>query len=370
MSKRLPANGARHGSLSNPATICGSPRKDCRSSERLPEGAMPTLDRRAGGIRRAHVAAGRCAGGDRAQPARRPGTGDCWRARGIAAAPGDGHRGRAREAGGRGRRDAGHRSRPERHGRMVRSDAAARASTATRCKRLREEIEPVSSQDFMRFLFRWQHVIPDERREGPDALDAVIAQLQGFEAPAAAWESEILPARLDNYDFTWLDDLCLSGRAVWTRLTLPAHHIGDRISPGPIRTTPVTLLPRRSAPLWTRAAPAPSDAAGAQRTRASSRASSLRQHGASFFDEIVEGTRTAAHAGRGSSGRAGRARARELGQLLRTARVAHAIGQAQALRRPQAPSSQRSSASRMRVAGRLLRAVPTTDGKSRPHARA
>ena len=92
-------------------------------------------------------------------------------------------------------------------------------------RRLREEIEPVATQDFMRFLFRWQHVIPGERREGPDALDAVIAQLQGFEAPAAAWESEILPARLDNYDFTWLDDLCLSGRAIWTRLTLPANAV-------------------------------------------------------------------------------------------------------------------------------------------------
>ena len=73
----------------------------------------------------------------------------------------------------------------------------------------------------MRFLFRWQHVVPGERRQGPDALDAIIAQLQGFEAPAAAWEAEILPARLDDYDFTWLDDLCLSGRAVWTRLTRP-----------------------------------------------------------------------------------------------------------------------------------------------------
>ncbi len=60
-------------------------------------------------------------------------------------------------------------------------------------KRLRQEIEPVSAQDFMRFLFRWQHVVPSERRQGPDALDAVIAQLQGFEAPAAAWEAEILP---------------------------------------------------------------------------------------------------------------------------------------------------------------------------------
>src|SRR5438105_611276 len=121
-------------------------------------------------------------------------------------------------------------------------------------KRLRQEIEPVTGQDYMRFLFRWQHVVPSERGQGPDALDAVIAQLQGFEAPASAWESEILPARLENYDFTWLDDLCLSGRAVWTRLTPPPGSASAN-SPGPIRTTPVTLLPRRNGALWTRAAP-------------------------------------------------------------------------------------------------------------------
>src|SRR5207344_2490047 len=60
-------------------------------------------------------------------------------------------------------------------------------------QRLRKEIEPVTTQDFMRFLFRWQHLVPGDRREGPDSLDAVIEQLQGFEAPVAAWESALLP---------------------------------------------------------------------------------------------------------------------------------------------------------------------------------
>ncbi len=155
-------------------------------------------------------------------------------------------------------------------------------------KRLRQEIEPVSSRDFMRFLFRWQHVSADERGQGPDALAAVIAQLQGFEAPAAAWEADVLPARLEDYDFTWLDDLCLSGRAAWTRLTLPGTAPSTN-SPGPIRTTPVTLLPRSSGTVWTRAAPAPS-----ARPELSSRAQAvedyLREKGASFYDEIVDGT--------------------------------------------------------------------------------
>ncbi|HEX4523722.1 MAG TPA: DEAD/DEAH box helicase [Casimicrobiaceae bacterium] len=155
-------------------------------------------------------------------------------------------------------------------------------------KRLRQEIEPVSTRDFLRFLFRWQHVIPNEQRQGPDALDAVIAQLQGFEAPAAAWESEILPARLEDYEFTWLDDLCLSGRVVWTRLSHTANPAAA--GRGPIRTTPVTLLPRRSAPLWTRAAPPPVIKIEELGSRARAVIEILRSHGASFYDEIVQAT--------------------------------------------------------------------------------
>lgn len=156
-------------------------------------------------------------------------------------------------------------------------------------KRLRQEIEPVSSQDFLRFLFRWQHAIPSEQRQGPDALDAIIAQLQGFEAPAAAWESEILPARLEDYEFTWLDDLCLSGRVIWTRLS----HTANSSAPsgrGPIRTTPVTLLPRRSAGPWTRAAPPPVLKTEELSSRAQAVVEALRSHGASFYDEIVQTT--------------------------------------------------------------------------------
>jgi ATP-dependent Lhr-like helicase len=156
-------------------------------------------------------------------------------------------------------------------------------------RRLRAEIEPVSTQDFMRFLFRWQHAVPTERRQGPDALDAVVAQLQGFEAPAAAWEADILPTRLEDYDFTWLDDLCLSGRVVWSRLTVPASGSATG-SPGPIRSTPVTLLPRRSAATWMRAAPARPEQPAPLGSRAQAVAEHLRQHGASFFDEIVDAT--------------------------------------------------------------------------------
>src|SRR3990172_2284193 len=54
--------------------------------------------------------------------------------------------------------------------------------------RLRAEIEPVEPRDYLRFLCEWQGVTADGRREGAQALDGVIEQLAGFEAPATAWE--------------------------------------------------------------------------------------------------------------------------------------------------------------------------------------
>jgi hypothetical protein len=52
-------------------------------------------------------------------------------------------------------------------------------------KRLRREIEPVSLQDFMRFLFDWQHLAGDERLRGPQAVGEVLGQLQASRPPPA-----------------------------------------------------------------------------------------------------------------------------------------------------------------------------------------
>ena len=152
-------------------------------------------------------------------------------------------------------------------------------------KRLRHEIEPVEPRDFMRFLFDWQRVAPGNRWEGRDALPDVLAQLEGYEAPAAMWEAEILPARITDYATSWLDEQCTAGRTMWMRL---------RPAPGggvtSLRSTPVVLLPRRNAALWSRLAPAPAEDAGlgsrAQRAKAY-----LAEHGASFFEDVREGTR-------------------------------------------------------------------------------
>ena len=169
------------------------------------------------------------------------------------------HRRGAREARRRRRRDAGRVHARRRGDRVVRSraarahsslhgQAAAPGNRAGHDAGLRALPVPLAARRARTSSGR-----------GPTRSTRSSAQLQGFEAPAAAWESEILPARLDDYDFTWLDDLCLSGRAVWTRLTPPAP-TGAAGGANVIRTTPVTLLPRRSAAaVDARGAAAPAD---------------------------------------------------------------------------------------------------------------
>ncbi len=168
-------------------------------------------------------------------------------------------------------------------------------------KRLRAEIEPVAARDFLRFLFAWQRVTDDTRMEGPDALAAVLGQLEGFEAAAGAWETEILPARVARYDPAWLDDQCLAGRIAWARLRPRGNNNGGNTGErgasgaaagpavGPVRTTPITLLARRYAPLWAALSPLPDPAQAAGPARIV--ADFIRDNGASFFDELADGTR-------------------------------------------------------------------------------
>jgi ATP-dependent helicase Lhr and Lhr-like helicase len=157
-------------------------------------------------------------------------------------------------------------------------------------KRLRAEIEPVAARDFLRFLLSWQRVAPDARMQGPGAIDTVVAQLEGFEAPAAAWESEILPTRIAGYEPRWLDDRCLAGQVAWMRLRPRSGRSGNgsETRAAPVRTTPITLLPRRYALHWTSLSP-PADDVGPG-ARGQTVADYIRQHGASFFDELVDGT--------------------------------------------------------------------------------
>ncbi|HXE16443.1 MAG TPA: DEAD/DEAH box helicase [Stellaceae bacterium] len=152
-------------------------------------------------------------------------------------------------------------------------------------RRLRAEIEPVAAKDFLRFLFAWQRVTKDTRLEGPDSVAVATAFLEGYEAAAGAWEAEILSARIDEYDHSWLDDQCLGGHVVWARLTPVQGGARDR-NPAPVRSTPITLMTRRNAPHWT--AISGRDEPATPSPRAQAVLDSLRRYGASFFDELVQ----------------------------------------------------------------------------------
>jgi len=114
--------------------------------------------------------------------------------------------------------------------------------------RLRAEIEPVSPADFMRFLFAWQHVEPSARLTGLDGLRTIVAALDGFELAATAWERAVLPARLDRYERSMLDMLCLTGEVGWARLSPPGADPRSRL----IGATPVALFLREHGDFWRR----------------------------------------------------------------------------------------------------------------------
>ena len=147
--------------------------------------------------------------------------------------------------------------------------------------RLRAEIEPVSPADFLRFLFAWQRLDPEHRAGGLEGLASVIGQLDGFELPAAAWEGDVLSARVEEYDPMLLDTLCMTGRVAWARLS---GGTAERRSAGPLRSTPIALFLREHADQWL-----------AEKNGGNYEVSSyaaavrdvLQQRGASFFHELA-----------------------------------------------------------------------------------
>ncbi|WP_028008194.1 DEAD/DEAH box helicase [Solimonas flava] len=149
--------------------------------------------------------------------------------------------------------------------------------------RKRAEFAPVSPAALMRFLLSWQGLAGGEQREGPVALEAVLAQLEGFPIAASAWESEILPARLRWYEPHWLDQLCATGRVLWQRLPNGA---GEARKSAPVRATPIVLLSREHAAYWQAAPDADPELSGPARAVLDA----LRTHGASFFVDLVDDT--------------------------------------------------------------------------------
>ena len=184
--------------------------------------------------------------------------------------------------------------------------------------KLRREIEPVSAADYLRFLFAWQgldsypvaphsrHSAPSpefhDKATGPEGVETVLSRLEGFEAPCAAWEKEILPARLGRYEPAWLDLQSLSGNFIWGRVRpglMPQGVEGRK--PGPVKATPIAFLGRQNLDHWLCGL-----TAGIPRTEAEGRTASegwdavepegaaakrmlrhLRQRGASYWRDIL-----------------------------------------------------------------------------------
>jgi ATP-dependent Lhr-like helicase len=145
--------------------------------------------------------------------------------------------------------------------------------------RLRAEIAPSSPAEFMRFLFDWQHVGPDAKLAGAEGVRAVVAQLDGVELPARAWERDVLPARVDGYEPALLDMLCLTGEVGWARLsTGPTQIVG---------ATPVAIFLREHTDLWLALREPLHDAQPSGGSAAARVLERLRAHGASFRHELM-----------------------------------------------------------------------------------
>ena len=154
-------------------------------------------------------------------------------------------------------------------------------------RRLRAEIEPVPPAAYYRFLLNWQHVTGDPI-EGPEALAAVLEQLEGYPAAAAAWESSILPLRIAHYRAELLDRLCNAGRFVWTRLNPPPvdPDAGGTRHYAPVRNTPIAFVARSRLRHWRPLAREPQPeqlSSGAQTVL-----EALRAQGALFFADLEE----------------------------------------------------------------------------------
>src|SRR5207248_2310747 len=154
--------------------------------------------------------------------------------------------------------------------------------------RLRREIEPVTTQDLMRFYLRWQHVHPGTQLHGPTGMAEILGQLQGFQAAASAWERDILASRVARYDPSLLDSLCTSGVAAWGRLSCaPIDPELEKRRALPSRATPIAIVRREDLPWLLEATRGTHDPVG---ERAGIVHALLAQRGALFFHEMQRAT--------------------------------------------------------------------------------
>jgi ATP-dependent Lhr-like helicase len=154
--------------------------------------------------------------------------------------------------------------------------------------RARKQIEAVPLPAFARFVQRWQHLTPDTRLAGAEGTTAALSQLHGLSRPAAAWERDYLPARIEPYEPAWLSALAASGQLVWA-----AEPVTTRGAPGGVAVSGaaapavgrIRFFERGTGRLWL--VPPAEDGLGE-----SARAvlDALRRLGASFTSDLTAGT--------------------------------------------------------------------------------
>ena len=113
-------------------------------------------------------------------------------------------------------------------------------------KTLRKQIQPVTAASFVRFLIHWQG-LPGRGSEGPEAVREALRRLQGFAAPALAWESSLLPHRIRNYNPDHLDQILAAGEFLWLRPLTPVTNARRN---GPVRNTPIMFIERSQTQHW------------------------------------------------------------------------------------------------------------------------
>jgi ATP-dependent Lhr-like helicase len=158
--------------------------------------------------------------------------------------------------------------------------------------RLRQQVEPVSQANFMRFLFEWQHVTQSSKLYGEGGLLDVIEMLQGFEAAAGAVEPDLLSCRVTDYQPFLLDRLCGGGEVVWGRFSQHNDHAytynGKSARTSLSRVTPITLTLRESLDWLLDPSEEGSDAVTGA---AGEVLEVLSRRGACFISDIVAATR-------------------------------------------------------------------------------
>ena len=148
-------------------------------------------------------------------------------------------------------------------------------------KSLRQQIRPVIAAEFTSFLLRWQG-LDGECRQGPESLRLALKRLEGCAAPAAAWESSVLPARVSDYSPPLLDQVLASGEWLWKRAEPSSGRSRGRLA----ANTPICLLRRECWDYW------PLGPGRGERLPFGAQAvfDTLREGGADFFQGLLRTT--------------------------------------------------------------------------------